>query len=94
LLNNRPICVSTIQRLEDSLPCTGFPSRNRSQSVNIEFFCQLAMATHGVRRTGSPRPRRSSSAPGHPGKDGAKREIESLTISTEAKIFEFHTTLA
>jgi myo-inositol-1(or 4)-monophosphatase len=52
-LNNRRIRVSTIQRLEDSLACTGFPSRNRSQSVNIHFYYQLAMATHGVRRTGS-----------------------------------------
>ena len=52
-LNNRRIHVSTIQRLEDSLPCTGFPSRKRSQSVNIHFYYQLAMATHGVRRTGS-----------------------------------------
>ena len=52
-LNNRRIRVSSIQRLEDSLPCTGFPSRKRSQSVNIHFYYQLAMATHGVRRTGS-----------------------------------------
>jgi myo-inositol-1(or 4)-monophosphatase len=52
-LNNRRIRVSGIQRLEDSLPCTGFPSRHRSQSVNIHFYYQLAMATHGVRRTGT-----------------------------------------
>jgi myo-inositol-1(or 4)-monophosphatase len=52
-LNNQRIRVSSIQRLEDSLPCTGFPSRKRSQSVNIHFYYQLAMATHGVRRTGS-----------------------------------------
>lgn len=48
-VNNRRIRVSTIQRLEDSLPCTGFPSRKRSQSVNIHFYYQLAMATHRVR---------------------------------------------
>ena len=35
------------------MPCTGFPSRKRSQSVNIHFYYQLAMATHNVRRTGS-----------------------------------------
>ena len=42
-----------MRRLEDSLACTGFPRCNRSQSVNIHFCYQLAMATHGVRRTGS-----------------------------------------
>jgi myo-inositol-1(or 4)-monophosphatase len=52
-LNGQRIRVSTVQRLEDSLACTGFPSRGRSQSVNIHFYHQLAMATHGVRRTGS-----------------------------------------
>ncbi|MGA2267994.1 MAG: inositol monophosphatase family protein [Bryobacteraceae bacterium] len=52
-LNNRRIHVSGTQRLTDSLPATGFPSRKRSQSVNIHFYYQLAMATHGVRRTGS-----------------------------------------
>ena len=32
---------------------TGFPSRKRSQNVNIHFYHQLAMSTHGVRRGGS-----------------------------------------
>jgi myo-inositol-1(or 4)-monophosphatase len=32
---------------------TGFPSRKRSQNVNIHFYYQLAMLTHGVRRGGS-----------------------------------------
>ncbi len=52
-LNNRRIRVSSTERLADSLPCTGFPSRKRGQSVNIHFYYQLAMASHGVRRTGS-----------------------------------------
>ncbi|HZT31687.1 MAG TPA: inositol monophosphatase family protein [Bryobacteraceae bacterium] len=52
-LNNRRIRVSQTAKLEDSLVCTGFPSRRRHLSVNIHFYHQLAMATHGVRRTGS-----------------------------------------
>jgi myo-inositol-1(or 4)-monophosphatase len=52
-LNDRKIHVSGAQRLADSLVSTGFPSRKRSQSVNIHFYHQLAMATHGVRRGGS-----------------------------------------
>jgi myo-inositol-1(or 4)-monophosphatase len=52
-LNNRRIRVSNTRRLEDSLVCTGFPSRKRHLSVNVHFYHQLAMATHGVRRSGS-----------------------------------------
>jgi myo-inositol-1(or 4)-monophosphatase len=52
-LNNRRIRVSAPDRLEDSLMCTGFPSRRRHLDVNVHFYHQLAMATHGVRRTGS-----------------------------------------
>ena len=52
-LNHHRIRVSNTKRLEDSLACTGFPSRKRHQSVNIHFYYQMAMASHGVRRTGS-----------------------------------------
>jgi myo-inositol-1(or 4)-monophosphatase len=52
-LNNRRIHVSTTRRLSDSLASTGFPSRKRHHNVNIHFYYQLAMASHGVRRTGS-----------------------------------------
>jgi myo-inositol-1(or 4)-monophosphatase len=52
-LNNRRIRVSATNKLESSLLCTGFPSRRRHLSVNVHFYHQLAMATHGVRRTGS-----------------------------------------
>jgi myo-inositol-1(or 4)-monophosphatase len=52
-LNNRRIRVSNAKRLEDSLASTGFPSRKRHQNVNIHFYHQMAMASHGVRRTGS-----------------------------------------
>src|SRR5213079_3675528 len=52
-LNNRRIRVSSHQRLADSLVATGFPSRKRHLNVNIHFYHQMAMATHGVRRGGS-----------------------------------------
>ena len=52
-LNNRRIHVSKATRLADSLASTGFPSRKRHQNVNIHFYHQMAMASHGVRRTGS-----------------------------------------
>ena len=52
-LNHRRIRVSQVKRLEDSLSSTGFPSRKRHQNVNIHFYHQMAMASHGVRRTGS-----------------------------------------
>ncbi len=52
-LNNRRMHVSQIKRLNDSLSSTGFPSRKRNHNANIHFYYQLAMASHGVRRTGS-----------------------------------------
>ena len=52
-LNNRRIHVSATQGLADSLASTGFPSRKRHTNVNIHFYYQLAMASHGVRRTGA-----------------------------------------
>ncbi|HEX3683461.1 MAG TPA: inositol monophosphatase family protein [Bryobacteraceae bacterium] len=52
-LNGAPIHVSKIEVLNDSLVSTGFPSRKRHQNVNIHFYYQLAMVTHGVRRGGS-----------------------------------------
>ncbi len=52
-LNNRRIRVSSTKKLSDSLASTGFPSRKRHHNVNIHFYYQLAMASHGVRRTGS-----------------------------------------
>ncbi len=52
-LNNRRIRVSKAQRLEDSLVATGFPSRRRHLNINIHFYYQMAMVTHGVRRAGA-----------------------------------------
>ncbi len=52
-LNGQKIAVSKAARLEDSLVSTGFPSRKRHQNVNIYFYWEMAMRTHGVRRAGS-----------------------------------------
>jgi myo-inositol-1(or 4)-monophosphatase len=52
-LNNHRIHVSAVARVSDSLASTGFPNRKRHGHVNIHFYYQLAMTSHGVRRTGS-----------------------------------------
>src|SRR5438477_13206689 len=52
-LNHRRIHVSKVKKMEESLMSTGFPSRRRHLNVNIHFYHQLAMGTHGVRRGGS-----------------------------------------
>ncbi len=52
-LNNRRIRVSKVARIEDTLVATGFPSLKRHENVNVHFYYQLAMVTHGVRRAGS-----------------------------------------
>ena len=52
-LDNKRMHVSKVGKLADSLGCTGFPSRKRHHNINIHFYYQLAMASHGIRRTGS-----------------------------------------
>ncbi len=52
-LNGRRIRVSRCRTVEDSLVATGFPSRRRHQNINVHFYYQLAMLSHGVRRAGS-----------------------------------------
>ncbi len=52
-LNGQRIHVTKTSRIEDSLAATGFPSRKRHQNVNVHFFYQLAMSSHGVRRAGA-----------------------------------------
>jgi myo-inositol-1(or 4)-monophosphatase len=52
-LNQERIHVSKTARIEDSLSATGFPSRKRHQNVNVHFYYQLAMESHGVRRAGA-----------------------------------------
>jgi myo-inositol-1(or 4)-monophosphatase len=52
-LNGSRIHVSRAAKLDESLFSTGFPSRRRHLDVNIHFYHQLAMASHGVRRGGA-----------------------------------------
>lgn len=52
-LNGRRIRVSQAAAIEDSLSATGFPSRKRHQNLNVHFYYQLAMLSHGVRRAGA-----------------------------------------
>ncbi len=52
-LNNRRIHVSKAKRVEESLVATGFPSQKRHQNVNIHYYYQMAMTSHGVRRAGA-----------------------------------------
>jgi myo-inositol-1(or 4)-monophosphatase len=52
-LNGSRIHVSRAAKLNECLFSTGFPSRRRHLDVNIHFYYQLAMASHGVRRGGA-----------------------------------------
>jgi len=52
-LNQQPIHVTRTARIDDSLSATGFPSRKRHQNLNVHFYYQLAMLSHGVRRAGA-----------------------------------------
>ena len=52
-VNGERIQVSRARHLEEALVATGFPSRKRHENVNVHFYYQLAMITHGVRRAGS-----------------------------------------
>jgi myo-inositol-1(or 4)-monophosphatase len=52
-LNGARIHVSGAAKLDEALFSTGFPSRRRHLNVNIHFYHQLAMASHGVRRGGA-----------------------------------------
>lgn len=52
-LNGTPMRVSSAATLEDALVATGFPSRKRHANINIHFYYELAMRTHGVRRAGA-----------------------------------------
>ncbi len=52
-LNGERIHVSGATRVLDSLVATGFPSRKRHENVNVHFYYQLAMLSHGVRRAGA-----------------------------------------
>jgi myo-inositol-1(or 4)-monophosphatase len=52
-LNSRRIHVSTVHQLKRSLVATGFPSYKRHMNVNVHYYHQVAMISHGVRRAGS-----------------------------------------
>ncbi len=52
-LNGKPIHVSRIKELAESLLATGFPSRKRHASPNVHFYQEFTLRSHGVRRAGS-----------------------------------------
>lgn len=52
-LDGKPISVSRIPELAESLIATGFPSRKRHDSPNIHFYHEFTLRSHGVRRAGS-----------------------------------------
>jgi myo-inositol-1(or 4)-monophosphatase len=52
-LNGRPIHVSRVPELAESLVATGFPSRKRHAIPNIHFYQEFTLRSHGVRRAGS-----------------------------------------
>lgn len=52
-LNGKPMHVSGIAKLAESLLATGFPSRKRHSSPNIHFYQEFTLRSHGVRRAGS-----------------------------------------
>jgi myo-inositol-1(or 4)-monophosphatase len=52
-LNNKRIHVSKVDRLATALLATGFPSRKRAHSQNINFYWEFTLRSHGVRRDGS-----------------------------------------
>jgi myo-inositol-1(or 4)-monophosphatase len=53
LLNGKPMRVSKIPDLAESLLSTGFPSRKRHASPNVHFYQEFTLRSHGVRRAGS-----------------------------------------
>jgi myo-inositol-1(or 4)-monophosphatase len=52
-LNGKPMRVSKIPELAESLLSTGFPSRKRHDSPNVHFYQEFTLRSHGVRRAGS-----------------------------------------
>ena len=52
-VNGDILHVSRTPDLAESLVATGFPSRKRHQSVNIHFYNEFTLRSHGVRRAGS-----------------------------------------
>lgn len=63
--DQRRIHVSTVDRLEKSLVATGFPTQDRLQNPNIQYYWQFTLRSHGVRRAGSAALDLCSVAQGH-----------------------------
>lgn len=52
-LNGKRIHVSSVERLAESLVCTGFPPKHRRSSANMSYYWEFTLRSHGVRRDGS-----------------------------------------
>jgi myo-inositol-1(or 4)-monophosphatase len=52
-LNGRRLHVSRVAHLSECLLGTGFPTRKRHANPNIQFYQQLTLRSHGVRRAGA-----------------------------------------
>jgi myo-inositol-1(or 4)-monophosphatase len=52
-LNGKPVHVSPVKRLAESLVVTGFPTDQRKKSINMDFYWEFTLRSHGVRRDGS-----------------------------------------
>jgi myo-inositol-1(or 4)-monophosphatase len=52
-LNGEPIHVSAVKKLSESLVVTGFPTDQRKKSINMDFYWEFTLRSHGVRRDGS-----------------------------------------
>jgi myo-inositol-1(or 4)-monophosphatase len=52
-LNQKRIHVSPIEKLAESLVCTGFPPKHRRSSANMSYYWEFTLRSHGVRRDGS-----------------------------------------
>jgi myo-inositol-1(or 4)-monophosphatase len=52
-LNGKPMHVSSVKKLSESLVVTGFPTDQRKKSINMDFYWEFTLRSHGVRRDGS-----------------------------------------
>lgn len=52
-LNGKPIHVSSVNIVGESLLCTGFPVHMRHATGNMQYYWDFTMRSHGVRRDGS-----------------------------------------
>ncbi len=52
-LAQKPIHVSSVDRLGASLVSTGFPVHKRADNLNIHYYWEFTLRSHGVRRDGA-----------------------------------------